>query len=478
MSYNKTVELRYMFAPLLKRYDLLLLFIILLVGFFLRAYNLPSRVGFDFDQEYAAMFAQNVLQVYPIQMIGQGLSVQGLFMGPFYFYYLVPFFAFTHLDPIGGYIGSLILGLITITTYFFLLKNAFGVATGLIAAFTRAILFITVQTDLSMAPSYGSELAVLITWYSLFKYWQGNTKHLALLSFVFGMYTSFHPILFPFYFVFLLFFVIKRKLPTLKILFISIICFLIPLFPLLRFEYYRHFLEVKTLFSLHGTSAAEKKTFATFLSYITIVFEYPTSLFGIPLAGPLKTIFCFLFYITGTILIIKKNDFWKNNFHVLLLLSTVAIFLGYYFILPTHVPSYYLLGVQTIVFIYTALSMGILFKTKLKFFVFVLLTIVTFFNISSFITDVKHPTSVTLFDKEYLLSQIKQRQKNNHSYAIVYNIDAGQAFGLGYLRRYYNLDDVSKPKVTYEIIIPPSRTTDKPNILSPSGNAAVIIRNH
>ena len=65
--------------------DFIILLLIVSLGLFLRLYKLSSMVGFDFDQEYAAMFAHTILKVYPIAMIGQGLSVQGLFMGPFYF---------------------------------------------------------------------------------------------------------------------------------------------------------------------------------------------------------------------------------------------------------------------------------------------------------------------------------------------------------------------------------------------------------
>jgi len=37
-----------------------------------------------------------------------------LFVGPWYFYFLVPFYALSGLHPLGGAIGSVVLGLITI----------------------------------------------------------------------------------------------------------------------------------------------------------------------------------------------------------------------------------------------------------------------------------------------------------------------------------------------------------------------------
>jgi len=78
---------------------------ILILALVVRLYRIGEMVIFDFDQEYAVNFARQVHE-YPIRIIGQGLSVQGLFMGPWFFYLLTPFFWFTNLHPFGGYIGS------------------------------------------------------------------------------------------------------------------------------------------------------------------------------------------------------------------------------------------------------------------------------------------------------------------------------------------------------------------------------------
>ena len=96
----------------------LFLLAILLIGAFLRFYRLGEMAAFDFDQEYASNFAYSVIKEFPVQLIGQQLSVEGLFMGPLYFYYLVPFFALFNLHPFGGFVGSVILGLTTVVAYF------------------------------------------------------------------------------------------------------------------------------------------------------------------------------------------------------------------------------------------------------------------------------------------------------------------------------------------------------------------------
>jgi hypothetical protein len=458
-----------------KHKNFILLAVILLIGLFLRVYKLSAMVNFDFDQEYAAMFAYKVLVEYPIQTIGQGLSVQGLFMGPFYFYYLVPFFAITHLHPIGGYIGSVVLGLITIVAYFFILKEIFGPRAGLIAAFLRAILFHKIQNDWTMAPSYGSELAVLFTWYFFYKYWNGKTQYLPWLSFIFGLYTSFHPILFPLYAVFLILVALRRKFPTIKQLIFSIILFVIPISPLIRFEYYRHFLEVKMLFSLHASNTGETKTLHTLWNYILIVFHYPSFIFGIPLQGIWGTLLSLAFFGILIWLLVRGIGFWKETFHKVILIITAAVVIGYYLVLPVHAPEYYFYAIETLVFIYTAASLALFRKALFEKIVYIILAAIFFVNISAMYRQWTHPTFISLADKEYIFQQIKLRQANNPHYGIFYTADPGQQYGLGYLQRYYHLDMSGEALTTYEIVIPAYKVVGTPDIISPSKNVAVII---
>ncbi len=146
----------------------LALLIILLIAAFLRFYRLPEMANFDFYQQYASNFAYAVLKEYPIQLIGQGLSVQGLFMGPLYFYYLVPFYALTNLHPIGGYIGSSILGLTIPIVYFIVGRKIFSVEAGLIAAIFSSLTSSSLERDWSMVPAFSSELMVILTMFCLY----------------------------------------------------------------------------------------------------------------------------------------------------------------------------------------------------------------------------------------------------------------------------------------------------------------------
>jgi hypothetical protein len=465
-----------MTLPKIKPRDILILTLIVLFGLCLRVYKLSFMVNFDFDQEYATEFAKTILQIYPIAMIGQGLSVQGLFMGPFYFYFLVPFFALTHLHPIGGYIGSIVVSLGQIIAAYFLLKHIFGKVAGYIGALLSATLLLYIQYSWYMAPTYSGVIVIIATWFCLYKYWHSDQRYVPLLAFIFGMYTSIHPIFFPFYFVFILIALMRRKIPKFSITIYSLILFVIPLAPLLAFEYFRNFAEVKTLLSLRGSSASEPKTIALLIDYAMILFRFPMELFHLPFKGMVANVISGLFYLTPIILWVKNIGFWKDRFHIVMVLSSIIMFLGYYYLLPTHVPEYYFIGVQSIIFIYAAATLALLLQTKARWVGIVLLGIVLYFNITGLVSLWQHPGGHSLGDKLFILQTIKDRQKDNQNFDVTQNIDYGQHYGFGYLTRLLDIKATGEHDTVYEIVLPTTRTKEKIDILSPSGGIGLIIR--
>ena len=354
-----------------------LIIVILIIAAVLRLYQLPKMVAFDFDQEYASNFAYSVLKEFPIQMVGQGLSVQGLFMGPWYFYYLVPFFWLFNLSPIGGYVGSIVLGLITIWVYYAIISKAFNRRIGLIVALMRAVSFSGIETDWAMTPAFSGDLMVVITWFLFYRYWNNETKWLwPVIALCFGLYSSFHPILFPFYGVFVLLLIIKKRLPKPKQAIISVFTFLLPLLPLIAFEYFRKFTEVKKLLSMFDGSGngINILDFDKWLYHLTIIatgynfgINQPIVSQSISIAIT-SLIIGFVIYLT-----IKKQSFFTTRFHLVIIILTPFVFLLYYHLLQTHVTEYYFSAPVVIFNLYLAVLLGILFNNKFGRFIVILL---------------------------------------------------------------------------------------------------------
>lgn len=453
------------------KYQLTLL-AILLVATILRFYRLEEMANFDFDQEYAANFAWATLKEYPIQLIGQELSVGGQYLGPLYFYYLVPFFALSSLHPIGGVIGSAILGLISIFIYYFVASKIFGRTTGLIAAFIRAFSFAGFGADWSMTPAFSSDFMVLLTWYCFYQYWNNNLKILPWLGLVFGLYTSIHPIHFPFYLVFLVLLAIKHRLPNIKILLISVASFILPILPLIRFEFLHSFLEIRRLLEIPAHSTSTRNYLQAFEFALRTTLGEPYRIFAldfIPKAFFSWGLLCLITY--GAI-----TKWFTGYFHLVALVSTFLIFIIYYTFYPGNVSEYYLLGPTTLTVLYGSALLAKLLKLKLGSLILVVMLLsIAFFNLKIVYRRWSDPSNATLSHKDYIVKQIVKRVPENSEFYISYIKLPGWNFGFNYLFKVYNRVPQTyeaKPPV-FTIVLPKHLSGTSANISS--GNIRLIL---
>lgn len=449
-----------------------ILTLILLFGAMVRFYRLPEMASFDFDQEYASNFAYAVLKEFPVQLIGQGLSVQGLFMGPLYFYYLVPFYAITNLHPIGGFIGSTILGLITIVAYFWVAKQMFGPVAGLIAAFFRATLFSFIGIEWSLTPAFSSDIMVIITLYLFYNYWHGKVNSLIPLSFCFGLFTSFHPILFPFYLVFIIIFLLRRKIPRFKTIAFSCIAFIIPIIPLIIFEYLHNFLEVNQLFMLFGSTPEYKAYLYSLTNYIKVIFYEPYRIFGV--SNIPKLYFSSFLFISLLILILKKVGFWKDNFHKIFLLTTTVTFFLYYTLFPGNVSEYYFSAATILIVFYVAVSLSLLTKKAIPLF-FTILIFISLFNLGILIERWNNKSLITLFHKDFIVKEILKKQPKDQEFFVSYIKYPGWNFGFDYLFKLYgHIPQTREAKPPIYTIVIPKALSEGPDRIT-SGNIHLIL---
>src|SRR3989344_8893911 len=97
----------------------LLLVGLLLIGLFFRSYKIVERFEFAHDGDLYSWIVKDIVVNHHIRLIGQLTSAPGIFIGPAFYYLLVPFFILTKMDPIGTIYFALLVGLITIISYYF-----------------------------------------------------------------------------------------------------------------------------------------------------------------------------------------------------------------------------------------------------------------------------------------------------------------------------------------------------------------------
>jgi len=336
----------------LKKHWLFIVFFLIAAA--LRFYKLPYMASYDFDQEFVTNFVYDVRE-YPVRLVGQGLSVMGLFMGPLYFYLLVPFYAAFQWQPIGGFVGSVVLGLATIAAYYFVGNKLFSQRVALFAVALRAINYYSLAGDWQMVPTVGSDGLIVLLWYCLYKLWKRKQWYLLPSAAILGMFTSMHPSHFPLWFmVVALLFIWRKKMQySLKISLVSLFAFLAPSTPLFLFEYWRKWAMTKQLFAIFFGGEPHESQFLTRLPIMTnIIIDFFEGVLDIPVQPQLLGFFALGVSVTFAYILVRKKLITDGVFHFTTLSTLLITMILYYSAFPTQVPEYYLGAVRAMLFLY------------------------------------------------------------------------------------------------------------------------------
>lgn len=122
-------------------------FFIIFLATFLRFYNLENKVGFNWDQEDTAFTLKKIIVDKKLTLIGTQTSEGGLFMGPLYYYFFVPFFLLFKMDPIAGPVAVSLVGVLTTLLMFFVGKKLFEERVGILASFIYATSYFIISFD-------------------------------------------------------------------------------------------------------------------------------------------------------------------------------------------------------------------------------------------------------------------------------------------------------------------------------------------
>jgi len=154
-----------------------LLVVILAVASFLRLYNLEATQHFLGDQGRDSLIVAKIFKEFDPVFIGPVTSIGNMYLGPLYYYFMMPWLWLSYPSPMGPIIAIAVLGILTVWFVYKLGLELVGEKAALIAA--AAYSFSSTVVNLSRfswnpnpAPLFG-----LFTVYSLTKVWRGEAKH-------------------------------------------------------------------------------------------------------------------------------------------------------------------------------------------------------------------------------------------------------------------------------------------------------------
>lgn len=151
-----------------------LVLVFFLLGSWLRLYHLPNTLLFLGDQGRDALIAKQILINHDPALIGPVTSVGNMYLGPFYYYFMVPFLALTYPNPIGPAYGVAIINCLSLLGIYLIARKFFGKAVGVISIFLYAFMPLSVvYSRFSWNPNLGSPIGLML-FYCLIQWYQSK----------------------------------------------------------------------------------------------------------------------------------------------------------------------------------------------------------------------------------------------------------------------------------------------------------------
>jgi GT2 family glycosyltransferase len=217
---------------------------ILLVGLFLRSFNIYNSMSFIGDQAWFYLSARDIVLTNQIPLVGIASSHPWLHQGPLWTYLLAIGFWFSGFSPfIGAYI-TIILDMFAIVMMYKVASTMFSDKIALLASFlyaTSPLVILNARMPYHTAPI---PLVTLMFLFHFYKWITGKINHFPfiILSLVllYNLELATTSLWFPFFMYFFYGLWKKEKwvmqLRNLKILFFSIVAFIMPMLPILVYD--------------------------------------------------------------------------------------------------------------------------------------------------------------------------------------------------------------------------------------------------
>jgi len=165
--------------------------LITLIAGFLRIYRIPETVMFLGDQGRDAIIVSRIFKELNPVFIGPVTSVGNMYLGPFYYYFMLPFLWISYPSPLGPVYAVAIFSTITVFLMYIFGKKMYSPMVGLLASFLLA--FSAEAIDISRF-SWNPNLAPLFSLLMIYFSWKAfkNPKNWIVVTFLFSLIIQLH----------------------------------------------------------------------------------------------------------------------------------------------------------------------------------------------------------------------------------------------------------------------------------------------
>ncbi len=400
-----------------KSFGLVLILIIGLFSFLLSFQRVSTSYSFEWDQADDAAKVVSMIDRHKPLLIGPQVSNQNsFFVGPYHYYYLLPFYIFTKGDPVAGQYALILINVITSVTAFILISKIFNPLTGFLAS-----LFLTIILGKTCWSVMYAPLISIISFYICYQAINHKFSFIWAMFFA-GLISNIHLVPISLVPIIIFSFVIGRQKISLKEILLGIVAFIIPFLPLVVFDLRHNFLNTQKILELISGTNSSGQIYSPFLWLRS--FWRSLSLLNIMPALIERSLFLLILLVSPFLMSSKLNR-WLSFVWVLLPLIILSFYHG-------AISEYYYALVTSLIPVYLALILVKFLKNP------ILIIIVSIF-LTAFVLFKQYSSSsgqVTLNDKKTVIRYLITQTQDQPFY-LSYETGLGMDFGFDYLLSFY-----------------------------------------
>lgn len=412
-----------------KYFSVIALILSLAVGMYMRTYQFKERFQYGHDNDLAGWIVKDIMIDHHLRLIGQLTSAPGIFIGPIFYYLLIPLYSLTHMDPIGILSYAWIISVFSIFSMHYVTTKIFGKKIGAISALIFASSYLIAFTEREVVPTTPVFLWSVWFLYSLYLTKSGKKIGLTIVAILVGLIWEVNlslVLLTPLFFATLFINIKKFKikdllLPILIVVFVSS--------PLLLFEVRHGFSQTKSLIATLSPANVEKVNYSAKLNRVShLISKNATRTFGdFPDTNYALYYLIPIGLLAGIFILAASGKL--SWYYPILFLSWVLLFVVFYTFHPINVSEYYLNGATIIWVIAAALLLS-------RFPVPVIILGLSFFVVNN--AKIMFDSNINrngYLDRKAIVQYIfDDAQKNNYPcVSVSYMTDPGNNLGYRYL---------------------------------------------
>lgn len=401
---------------IIKKNLILIIIGISLLSLLISFIKLNKNYSFDWDQADDAEKVLYMIENKKPLLIGPRVSNNnGFFVGPYHYYYLLPFFILTKGDPIAGAYAVALINLLTAITFFLIVRKLFNFKIAIIGT-----LITIICSECNCWNAMYAPLISIITFYICYQTINKKKSPTFPIAMLFaGFISNIHLVPVSLVPIIIFSYVFAKKI-KIKDIFLGSILFCLPFIPLIIFDFRHEFLNTNKLLLMFFNNQT------TFLNprYIWLrSFWRSLNIIGV-FSYVLERILFLISIIITLFLIEGKN----NKLLIIIWLFLPLLILSQY---KGVVSEYYYRPITSLLPLFLSYSLIKLLNNKIIIYIIIIFSFITIYKIT------KLPESQNnLIVKKGIVSYLVN-QRLDQPFNLSYETGVGLDFGFNYLFKFY-----------------------------------------